>query len=269
MARADEGDHARVRNRLTSAQARLPDPARLLTDPEPVEAVTPAGLPTLPTLSATDTAMTGLPAAAVIGPAAAGAPHPMGAGAVDAAGGLEPAGSVAAARSGRRIVVREGDTLSGIAARYLGDRGRWPEIMDRNPVIAHPWEIQPGQVLVLPDSPDSDHGGRLGSGTSSRSRTGSTDHTTHDDTADGNDRGDDRGDGSGSGHATAAPSPAPTIEQPSGPHDGGGGDLDDKPAGVGHHDDDPGGVGLEGGLLIGGGLAAALSAAFPAAAAPT
>ena len=251
--------HARVRNRLATAQAQLPNPAHLLSDPEPVEAVTPAGLPTLPTLSATDTATAGPPAPAVIGPAAAIAPHLIGAGTVNFTGGLAAAGLVVAARSGRRVVVREGDTLSGIAARHLGDGSRWPEIMDRNPAIAHPWEIQPGQTLLLPDRADPAHDDPPRQpGTSSRSRTGPTEHTADNDT----DGSDDRGDDSGSGHPTAAPSLAPTIEQPPGPHDGGGGDLGDEPAGVGHHDDDPGGVGLEGGLLIGAGLAAALSAAF-------
>ena len=156
-------------------------------------------------------------------------------------------------RPARRVVVRRGDTLSAIAARYLGDAGRWPEILDRNPTIAHPWQIHPGQTLTLPDNTDpAGPAGPPGQpGPSSRSRTGPTDHTA-----------DGAGDGSGSGHPAAAPSPAPTVEQPPDMHDGSGGDQDTDPADGRRHDHDPGGVGLESGLLIGGGLAAALSAAF-------
>ena len=58
----------------------------------------------------------------------------------------------------RQVVVRRGDTLSAIAARYLGDASRWPEIFDDNPAIAHPWEIRPGQTLTLPETTPPDGG---------------------------------------------------------------------------------------------------------------
>ena len=90
------------------------------------------------------------------------------------------AGPAIESRAGRRVVVRRGDTLYGIAARYLGDPGRWPEILDHNPAIAHPWQIHPGQTLTLPDTTEpADRGGATPRhpGPSSRSRT---DHTTDD-----------------------------------------------------------------------------------------
>lgn len=46
--------------------------------------------------------------------------------------------------------VRNGDSLSLIARRVLGDLSRWPELAALN-AIAPPYTIYPGQVLVLPD----------------------------------------------------------------------------------------------------------------------
>ena len=46
--------------------------------------------------------------------------------------------------------VKKGDTLSGIAARKLGDAKRWPEIARLNrDIVPDPDEIVPGQVLVI------------------------------------------------------------------------------------------------------------------------
>jgi nucleoid-associated protein YgaU len=46
--------------------------------------------------------------------------------------------------------IKRGDTLSGIAARKLGDAGRWPEIARLNrDIVPDPDEIVPGQVLVI------------------------------------------------------------------------------------------------------------------------
>jgi nucleoid-associated protein YgaU len=46
--------------------------------------------------------------------------------------------------------VRKGDTLSGIAAKKLGDANRWPEIARLNrDIVPDPDEILPGQVLVI------------------------------------------------------------------------------------------------------------------------
>ena len=47
--------------------------------------------------------------------------------------------------------VKQGDTLSGIAAAELGDSTRWPEIFALNrSVLTNPDVIVPGTVLVLP-----------------------------------------------------------------------------------------------------------------------
>lgn len=51
--------------------------------------------------------------------------------------------------SGRKYTVRRGDTLSGIAARVLGDHRRWTEIATLNK-IRDPNKIRVGQVLALP-----------------------------------------------------------------------------------------------------------------------
>ena len=46
--------------------------------------------------------------------------------------------------------VKKGDTLSGIAAKQLGDANRWPEIVRLNrDIVPDPDEIVPGQVLVI------------------------------------------------------------------------------------------------------------------------
>jgi len=49
----------------------------------------------------------------------------------------------------RRYVVRQGDTLSGIAGREYGDPGMWRIIAEKNR-IDDPMAIMPGQLLTLP-----------------------------------------------------------------------------------------------------------------------
>jgi nucleoid-associated protein YgaU len=50
----------------------------------------------------------------------------------------------------RTYMVKKGDTPSGIAAKKLGDAGRWPEIARLNrDIVPDPDEIVPGQVLVI------------------------------------------------------------------------------------------------------------------------
>jgi DNA-binding SARP family transcriptional activator/nucleoid-associated protein YgaU len=249
--------HTRVRTRLATAQQALPDTYRLLTDPDPSSRIaSPATLilPALadpPALPALDTPATPSTAGAVAVANAAAAPAipPATAMPLWAAAGTEiptngprqregPPGAATAGtlatthRPRRQIVVRPGDTLSGIAARELGDPTRWPEILDCNPALAHPWQIRPGQRLLLPDGPDpatDDPRRSVPDQPDSAQPPPTATPTTH----------------PGGAASPSQPAPAPGLDTT--PNDG---------------NSDAGGVSLEEGLLIGGGLAAALSVAY-------
>jgi nucleoid-associated protein YgaU len=60
-------------------------------------------------------------------------------------------GSSTAPSSTGTVTVREGDSLSKIAKRELGDASKWKEIYEANrDKIKDPDLIHPGQVLTLP-----------------------------------------------------------------------------------------------------------------------
>jgi len=63
-------------------------------------------------------------------------------------------GSSSTAPAGdRTITVKQGDNLSKIAKRELGDANKWHAIFDANrDKISNPDMIHPGQVLKLPNS---------------------------------------------------------------------------------------------------------------------
>ncbi len=63
-------------------------------------------------------------------------------------------GSSSTASTGKRTVtVQEGDSLSKIAKRELGDGSQWKAIYDANrETIKDPDLIHPGQVLTLPSN---------------------------------------------------------------------------------------------------------------------
>jgi hypothetical protein len=57
-----------------------------------------------------------------------------------------------AAGAGRTHVIQAGDTLSGLAARYLGSSGRYREIYEANrSVLRSPDDLRDGVTIVIPD----------------------------------------------------------------------------------------------------------------------
>jgi LysM domain len=46
----------------------------------------------------------------------------------------------------------QSDRLDRIAALFLGDPGKWWQIMDANPTIQDPYDIRPGQQIRIPNS---------------------------------------------------------------------------------------------------------------------
>ena len=70
---------------------------------------------------------------------------------------LAPAGATKATTP-RTYTVQPGDTLTGIAARELGDPNRWHDITALNPHVAeHPDLIHAGTVLTLPAAASTGH----------------------------------------------------------------------------------------------------------------
>lgn len=59
-----------------------------------------------------------------------------------------------------QYTVKAGDSLSSIAARFLGQAYRWNEIYELNKSVVgpDPDKIYPGQVLVIPTAPGNNTG---------------------------------------------------------------------------------------------------------------
>lgn len=57
--------------------------------------------------------------------------------------------SMQSANFTKQYVVRRGDTLSGIAARFYGDPGNWRPIAEAN-TMDNPLALEPGYLLVIP-----------------------------------------------------------------------------------------------------------------------
>jgi hypothetical protein len=68
------------------------------------------------------------------------------------AGGVVQAAGAVLAGAATVYLIRQGDTLSAIAAAYLGDAGRWREIATANKVD-NPFDLTPGQPLIIPPGP--------------------------------------------------------------------------------------------------------------------
>lgn len=66
--------------------------------------------------------------------------------------GTPPIPRPAAATNGQTAVtyvVKQGETLSGLAARFLGNSSRWPDLVARNPGVT-PQNLKAGQTLAIP-----------------------------------------------------------------------------------------------------------------------
>ena len=63
-------------------------------------------------------------------------------------------GKMASRNAGQRYTVQEGDTLTSLAKRYLGDEEKADSIYRQNQdVIKTPDQLVPGTVLVIPEKP--------------------------------------------------------------------------------------------------------------------
>lgn len=138
----------------TPAIPELPvSPAAPIAPVAPVEPVTPV----TPTTPATSTTRTSLPPpAATVTPTPAAPVAPVAPAGTSAAGRTAPAPAAEAApagdsAAGMRYTVRPGDTLSGIAERFLGTRARAREVFEANrDLLPGPDHLRVGMVLRIP-----------------------------------------------------------------------------------------------------------------------
>ena len=65
----------------------------------------------------------------------------------------EDAGAAAVPGHPRSVQVRAGETLSGIAVRYLGSSARLGQLVRANPQLHNADMIYPGETVHLPPSP--------------------------------------------------------------------------------------------------------------------
>jgi nucleoid-associated protein YgaU len=71
-----------------------------------------------------------------------------------AAGARPVTGKMASRSAGQHHTVQEGDTLTSLARRYLGDEEKADSIYRQNQdVIKTPDQLVPGTVLVIPEKP--------------------------------------------------------------------------------------------------------------------
>lgn len=120
-------------------RAGPPDPIRPIAPPSTATPATPTAEPTAPTVQ---TAPAPRAAASVVE-------------AVPAGSECEPAVSAASPASSepRRYTVQPGDTLSGLAVRFLGRHSRYLEIFEANrELLATPDDLRPGMLLTIPQA---------------------------------------------------------------------------------------------------------------------
>lgn len=85
-------------------------------------------------------------------PAAQQAPQARRPGTIRYAMRPAPAGTTSASRDATRThIIKKGDTLWDLAHVFLGDPFTWPRIWKRNPQVANPHLIYPGNVLSISD----------------------------------------------------------------------------------------------------------------------
>ena len=65
---------------------------------------------------------------------------------------IPPSEPVVPSRARTAVTIQSGDSLWKLAHRYLGRGSRWHELLAVNPGLPEPTRIQPGRVLVIPET---------------------------------------------------------------------------------------------------------------------